>query len=98
MGETLGWVLPVKQRYALHLPSEDEGWEVRVYNVSRLGVGFYSTDPLQPGSEHRLRIGRGPMSRARLIRVVVCRSADKSSFSVGAEFVDISTRGLSRAG
>jgi hypothetical protein len=82
----------------MHLPSEDEAWEVRVYNLSRFGVGFYSTEPLQLGSEHRLRIGRGPMSRARLIRVVVCREAQKNSFSVGAEFVDISTRGLSRAG
>jgi hypothetical protein len=97
-GETLGWILPVKPQYAMHLPTDDEGWEVRVYNVSRFGVGFSSTESLQLGSEHRLRIGRGPMSRARLIRVIVCRQIDNDSFSVGAEFVDISTRGLSRAG
>jgi hypothetical protein len=97
-GETLGWILPSVPRLAMHLPTEEEAWEVRVYNVSRFGAGFTSTEPMELGSEHRLRIGRGPIKRARLIRVVACRQTDNSSFAVGAEFVDNPARDLARAG
>ena len=97
VGETLGWIVPPKKPLALHLPDEEESWEVRIYNVSRLGVNFCTTEPLPLGSQHRLRIGRGPIRRARTIRVIFCRKLDASSFSIGAEFVDASNRGMSRA-
>ena len=96
-GETLGWILTPKQRLAMHLPDEDENWEVRIHDVSRLGVGFCTTEPLALASQHRLRIGRGPIRRARTVRIIFCRKLDKNSFSIGAEFVDASTRRLSRA-
>jgi hypothetical protein len=98
-GETLGWILPAVPRLAMHMPDEEEGWEVRVYDVSRFGAGFTSTEPLELGGEHRLRIGRGPIKRARLIRIVACRQSEgENTFAVGAEFVDNPARDLARAG
>jgi hypothetical protein len=82
----------------MHLPDEEEAWEVLVYNVSRLGAGFISTTSLPLGSEHRLRIGRGPMKRSRLIRIVACRQDEDGTFAVGAEFIDSPSHELSRAG
>src|SRR5436305_13809757 len=75
-GETQGWVLPATPRLPAHLPDDDEAWEVRIHNVSRIGVGFTSTAEMRVGNEHRLRIGRGPMTRARPIRVIACRQVD----------------------
>jgi hypothetical protein len=83
---------------AMHMPEEEEAWEVRIYNVSRFGVGFSSTEAFQTGSEHRLRIGRGPMKRSRLIRVVACRQDADGTFAIGAEFVDTPAREILRAG
>src|SRR5882762_9803897 len=80
---TQGWILPALRRLAKHLPTDEESWEVRVRNVSRFGVGFESTDRFRVGEEHRLRIGRGPMKRARIIRIVACRELSKGTFSVG---------------
>jgi hypothetical protein len=97
-GDTLGWLLPAQQQMALHLPAENEGWEVIVHNLSRFGVGFASTESLRLGEQHRLRIGRGPVKRARLIRVVACRQNDDRTWAIGAEFVNFSTKGLARAG
>lgn len=82
----------------MHLPDDEEAWEVRVYNVSRLGVGFISTAALELGGEHRLRIGLGPSKRSRLIRVVACREAEPGTYAVGGEFVDTPGRELLRAG
>jgi hypothetical protein len=107
-GETLGWLLPQVVPLAVDgrsLPDEEVGWEVRVHDVSRLGVGFSTTEPLDPGSRRRLRIGRGPAGRARAIRVVICRRDDAGLFHVGAEFADAGSihphqpvGGLARAG
>jgi hypothetical protein len=96
--ETQGWLLPPVARLPKHVPDEEEAWEVRIHDLSRLGVGFTSTQSLSVGDEHRLRIGRGPMRRARLIRVVACRQTDNEVFVVGAEFVDSGTKTLARAG
>jgi len=82
----------------MHLPDDEQAWEVRVYNVSRLGVGFTSTEAFALGAEHRLRIGRGPSRRSRLIRIVACREFEVGFFAIGAEFVDMPARELSRAG
>jgi hypothetical protein len=87
-GDTQGWILPAVPKLAKHTPADDEAWEVRIHDVSRLGVGFTSTEPMRVGEEHRLRIGRGPMKRARVIRVVACRQGQTGAYSVGAEFVD----------
>ena len=88
-GETQGWILPAVPHLAKHTPADDEAWEVRIHDVSRLGVGFISTAPMRVGEEHRLRIGRGPMKRARVIRVVACRQAENGAYVVGAEFADM---------
>ena len=97
-GDTLGWILPAQPRLALHLPDDEQAWEVRVYDVSRFGVGFSSTQPLDLGGEHRIRIGRGPARRARLIRVAACRESEAGLFAIGAEFIDLGTKDLARAG
>jgi hypothetical protein len=97
-GEILGWILPAQPRLAMHMPAEEEGWEVRIYDVSRLGAGFTSTEPLELGGQHRLRIGRGPIKRARLIRIVACRQSEAGTYAVGAEFVDTPARTLAKAG
>jgi hypothetical protein len=95
--QTQGWILPPLRRLAKHLPSDEEAWEVRIRNVSRFGVGFESTEKVRVGEEHRLRIGRGPMKRARIIRIVACRELSKGTFSVGAEFVDVTGKSLAKA-
>jgi hypothetical protein len=98
-GDTQGWIFPATPRLPTHLPGDDEeAWEVRIHDVSRFGVGFISTEPMQLGDEHRLRIGRGPMKRARVIRVVACQRCDDGTFSVGAEFTDSGGKMLSRTG
>jgi hypothetical protein len=96
--ETLAWLLPAEPRLALHLPDEEESWEVRVFNVSRLGIGFSSTEAIDLGTEHRIRIGRGPARRARLIRIVACRQSEPGIFAIGAEFIDSPAKDLARAG
>jgi len=95
---TQGWILPATRRLSKHTPSEDEAWEIRIQNLSRFGVGFTSTERMRLGEEHRIRIGRGPMKRARTIRVVACRETQKGSFSVGAEFIDHAAREFAKAG
>jgi hypothetical protein len=90
--------LPIRPRLALHLPDEEESWEVRVFDVSRLGIGFTSTAAFELGAEHRIRIGRGPARRARLIRVVACRESEPGLFAIGAEFIDSPAGDLARAG
>ncbi len=97
-GEAQGWILPASRKLAKHTPTDEEAWEVRIHDVSRFGVGFSSTEPMHLGDEHRLRIGRGPMKRARLIRIVACRRADSASYTVGAEFIDTANRPFSKAG
>jgi hypothetical protein len=97
-GETTGWIFPPQGSLQRHGPAEEQGWEVRVHDVSRFGVGFISTEPLAPGSVHRLRIGRGPMHRARLVQVVACRQEEGGAYLVGAEFLDSGHRPMSKAG
>jgi hypothetical protein len=97
-GETNGWVFPPQASLQRHGPAEEQGWEVRVLDVSRFGVGFISTAALETGSMHQLRIGRGPMHRARLVRVVVCRQEEGGAYCVGAEFLDSGHRPMSKAG
>src|SRR3954468_1571944 len=96
-GETQGWILPATPRLPAHLPDDEEAWEVRIHNVSRIGVGFTSTAEMRVGDEHRLRISRGPMKRARLIRVMACRQCEDGTYTVGAEFVDSGGKTLARA-
>ncbi len=108
VGETAGWLLPAVVPVAVDgrsLPDDAVGWEVRVHDVSRLGVGFTTTEPLSPGDRRRVRIGRGPVTRARALRVVCCRRNGDGTFAVGAEFAgaalihpDPPARQLARAG
>ncbi len=94
---TQGWILPPTQRLARHSPTDDEAWEVHIEDLSRFGIGFTSTERLRSGEEHRIRIGRGPMKRARAIRIVSCREARKGLFVIGAEFVGNSGREFAKA-
>jgi hypothetical protein len=96
--EIPGWILPTICRLANHAPSEDEGWEVRIHNVSRFGIGFVSTERLRIGEEQRIRIGRGPMNRSRMFRVVACRESDNETYIIGGEFIDSANRPVARAG
>ncbi len=108
VGETAGWLLPAVVPVAVDgrsLPDEAVGWEVRVHDVSRLGVGFTTTERLDPGDRRRVRIGRGPVTRARAIRVVCCHASADGTFHCGAEFADAGiihpdrpARQLARAG
>ena len=97
-GETEAWIFSPFLPLDANGPAEDDGWEVRVYDVSRFGVGFASTMELPIGSTHRLRIGRGPMHRARLVRVIVCRQSESGLFNIGGEFLDSGHRPLAKAG
>ena len=94
-GETHGWLLPAVVPVAVDgrsLPDDEVGWEVRVHDVSRLGVGFTTTEPLASGDRRRIRIGRGPVTRARAVRVICCRPCDADgTYHVGAEFADAGT-------
>ena len=96
--ETSGWIIPANQTLSLHNPADEEAWEVRIHDVSRFGVGFISTQRMDIGEEHLLRIGRGPIRRARLIRIVAWRQSEDGTFSIGAEFVEPSVRRLAKAG
>lgn len=77
---TQGWLIPGSSEPV-------EPWEVRVSDISRHGVGFESTEKMTPGEECRIRIGRGPMRLARLIRVVSCRAGSGGHYVIGGEFV-----------
>src|SRR5690349_11748908 len=63
-----------------------EPWEVRVKDLSRLGVGFESCQSLACGESSKLRIGRGPIELARAISVVRCEPTDHGTFRIGAVF------------
>jgi hypothetical protein len=101
VGETVGWLLPAVVPVSVDgrsLPDDHDldavGWEVRVHDVSRLGVGFTTTEPLASGDRRRLLIGRGPAGRARAVRVVCCRrDAAGGVYHVGAEFADAAAHG-----
>lgn len=95
---TQGWILPPNRRLGRHAPTDDDAWEVHIEDLSRFGIGFTSTERLGLGEEHRMRIGRGPMKRARAIRVVSCREARKGIFVIGAEFIGSTGREFAKAG
>jgi hypothetical protein len=97
-GDAPGWILPPVADYPRHTPADEEAWEVLVHDVSRFGVGFTSTAPMRLGEEHRLRIGRGPMHRARPIKIVACRQNADGAYTVGAEFTDVGSKVLAKAG
>jgi hypothetical protein len=63
-----------------------EPWEVRVHDVSRHGIGFITSEKMQPGAMCRIRIGHGPMRLARRMRVINCAPEGQNHFRVGAEF------------
>ena len=63
-----------------------EPWEVRVHDVSRLGVGFVTTQRMMPGTLCRIRIGYGPMRLARRMRVTRCEPQSDNTFRIGAAF------------
>jgi hypothetical protein len=77
---SIGYLLPESANM------RDEPWEVRVHDLSRLGVGFVSSQPMEAGSYCRIRIGNGPMRLARRMRVTNCRPEAQNLFRIGAEF------------
>jgi hypothetical protein len=78
--ESIGYLLPDTA------PLSNEPWEVRVQDVSRLGVGFLTSESMTVGMICRIRIGRGPMRLARRMRVTNCRPEGNNLFRIGAEF------------
>ena len=81
---TVGYLMP--EVAATAQPATDEPWEVRIHDVSRLGVGFVSAIAMKPGDTCRIRIGIGPMRLARRMRVVNCTPEPGNHFRIGAEF------------
>jgi len=78
--ESDGFLLPEGAAFS------DEPWEVRIQDLSRLGVGFVSCEPMQTGTICRIRIGRGPMRLARRMRVTNCLPEGQNLYRIGAEF------------
>src|SRR5690242_2462728 len=78
--ESVGYLLPDNANLT------DEPWEVRIHDLSRLGVGFVSSEAMKVGTLCRIRIGHGPMRLARLMRVTNCRPENDKLFRIGAEF------------
>lgn len=90
---------PNDRRRRTRLPSATEGWlipdtgdlsdpwEVRIADVSRHGVGFECTSPLEEGEVVRIRIGRGPLNLSKRLRVVSCRPGAQGTFVIGGEFL-----------
>jgi hypothetical protein len=85
VSHTVGYLLP-EQGGNLDPAALDEPWEVRVTDISRLGVGFVSADAMKPGDVCRIRIGIGPMRLARRVRIRNCQSDAPNHFRIGAEF------------
>jgi hypothetical protein len=81
---TIGYLLPEGANGGFD-PS-DEPWEVRIHDVSRLGVGFTSASAMKVGEICRVRIGVGPMRLARRVKVVNCQPIANNHFRIGAEF------------
>jgi hypothetical protein len=77
---TAGWIMPDSDKSA-------DPWEVRVQTVSRLGVGFESSEKIEDGEIVRIRIGRGPIELAKRMRIVRCNPAQDGSFRIGGEFL-----------
>jgi hypothetical protein len=82
--ETAGFVLPEGEHGGFD--PDAEPWEVRIHDISRLGVGFVSSDAMSVGQVCRLRIGHGPMRLARRVRVVSCKPEANNHFRIGSEF------------
>lgn len=74
-----GWLIP-------NHDATPEPWEVRMRDLSRLGVGFDSGVPLASGEVLRIRVGHGPMKLARPIRIVNCFEQHDRSYAIGGEF------------
>lgn len=78
-GDTIGWVLFEGRAQTT--------WEVRIVDVTRHGVGFTSFEPLTIGEICKVRIGRGPIELARMMRIVHCTLADGGSYLIGGAFI-----------
>lgn len=85
--KTEGWLIREKGN-----ASNSEPWEVRICDIARHGVGFESTEKMQPGVICRIRIGRGPMKLARRIRIVNCRAGAPGHYMIGCEFIPATNR------
>lgn len=76
---TVGWVILEN--------GSSEPWEVHVKDVTRNGAAFETFEPLRKGEVCRLRIGRGPIELARMVRVVHCTAGQGGVHFVGAAFI-----------
>ena len=77
---TQGWLLPEFAGPAA------KPTEVRVFDVSRHGVGFRCEQKLGVGSSYRIRIGTGPLHLGGLIRIVNARPCPDGGSHYGGEF------------
>lgn len=77
--DTIGWVLFEGRTQAT--------WEVRVVDVTRNGVGFSSFEPMALGEICKVRVGRGPIELAKMMRVVHCTLAEGGCYTIGGAFV-----------
>ena len=58
-----------------------------VSNISMLGVGFHTQEPLSVGDKYHIRLEVGPLKWTTMLRVVVCNRHESGTFDVGAEYV-----------
>ena len=65
----------------------DRPREIRVLDVSRLGVGFRYDSALEIGHILRVRVGCGPLRLAKKIKIVNRRENPDGSWTLGGEFI-----------
>lgn len=79
LSDTIGWILFEGREQAT--------WEVRIVDVTRNGVGFSTFEPMAVGEICKVRIGRGPIELAKMMRVVHCTPAEGGCYTVGGAFI-----------
>ena len=95
---TQGWVIPANRTRLPYVPADDDLQEVWIENLSRNGVGFISGEPMPIGIEQQIRVGRGPMTRCKSMRVVFCQKLDENVYRIGVEFMSAAQMPLAKAG
>ena len=58
-----------------------------VSNITMLGVGFHTQEPLSIGDKYHIRLEVGPLKWSSMLRVVCCNPHESGTYDVGAEFV-----------
>jgi hypothetical protein len=60
---------------------------VTIKNVSLIGMGFESSQPVEPGTRCHLRFEAGPTRISWKIQVICCGRIEDNLFHLGAQFI-----------